>query len=155
MRRVVAAALLVSVMTLVAASPAWAFHDFIVPADENGCGFDLQVQADHLPDRARTRIGNGDITITNLETGATYLQHSRYTAIETMDPKTKSVHVTITGRIWLAFYPGDQGPTGVVQEPGLELLFSGTIEFTVNRKEVFTAFAYTGEYQDLCALLSD
>jgi len=155
MRRAITAALLVCVITLVAASPAWAFHDFIIPADENGCGFDLHVQADHLPDRARAPIGSGDITFTNLETGATYLQHSRYTATETVDPATGSVHVTIIGRIWIEFYPGDQGPSGEVQEPGLDLLFSGTIEFTVNENDVFTAFSNTGEYKDLCALLSD
>ena len=155
MRRAVTAAVLVSAITLITASPAWAYHDIIIPADQNGCGFDLHAQADHLPDVARAPIGYGDITFTNLETGATYLQHSRYTATETVDPKTRSVHVTIIGRIWFELYPGDQGPSGEVREPGLDLLFSGTIEFTVNREGVITAFSHAGTYQDLCALLSD
>jgi hypothetical protein len=153
MRRVITAALLVAGISLSAASPAWAFHDFIIPARENGCGVDLHVQAEHLTDRVP--IGNGDITITNLDTGASYLQRSRYTLTETVDPKTRSVHVTTIGRIWIALFAGDEGPTGVVQEPGLELLFSGTTEATFNKKNVITSFSYTGEYQDLCALLSD
>jgi hypothetical protein len=155
MRRAVTAALLVSVITLIAATPVWAYHDIIIPADENACGFDLRAQADHLPDVARAPIGFGDITFTNLETGATYLQHSRYTATETVDPETGSVHVKIIGRIWFELYPGDQGPSGEVHEPGLDLLFSGTMEFTINGENVITAFSHKGSYQDLCALLSD
>jgi hypothetical protein len=155
MRRAVTTVLLVSAITLIAASPVWAHHDIIIPADENACGFDLRAQADHLPDVARAPIGFGDITFTNLETGATYLQHSRYTATEAVDPETGSVHVKIIGRIWFELYPGDQGPSGEVQEPGLDLLLSGTMEFTVNGENVITAFSLRGTHQDLCAFLSD
>lgn len=155
MRRAVTAVLLGSVIMLIAATPVWAYHDIVIPADENGCGFDLRGQADHLPDVARAPIGFGDITFTNVETGATYLQHSRYTASETVDPETGSVHVTIIGRIWFELYPGDQGPSGEVQEPGLDLLFSGAMEFTVNGENVITAFSHRGTYQDLCTLLSE
>jgi hypothetical protein len=156
MRRAITAALLVSAITLVTASPALADHDIIIPADENGCGFDLHVQATHLPDVARAPIGSGDITFTNLETGATYLQHSRYTDTETVDPVTGNVHGKIVGRIWFELYPGDQGPAGLVQEPGLDLLFSGTLEFTLDPEtNVITAFSLNGTYKDLCALLTD
>ena len=152
-RHISSVAVLVTAISLFAVSPALAFHSFTIPASQNGCGVDLQVDAEHLSDRVP--IGNGDITITNLETGATYLQRSRYSATETFDPSTKSFHVSITGRIWIALYPGDQGPSGEVQEPGAEFLFSGTVEFTYNKRGVITAFSYEGEYSDLCAELSD
>lgn len=141
-------------IVLLSATPASAYHSFTIPARDNGCGVDLKVEAEHGSGGASTRIGYGDITFTNLETGATYLQRSRYTATSTYDESTKSWDVHITGNIWMALYPGEAGPSGVVQEPGLELLVSGTLEFTVTRKDVVTYFSLTGTYDDLCALLT-
>jgi hypothetical protein len=94
--------------------------------------------------------------MSNLETGATYLQRSRYTETEIFDPSTNTLQVTITGRIWIGFFPGDLGPSGVVQWPGAALAFSGTVELTVDADTfAYTAFSYTGAYIDLCAELSD
>jgi hypothetical protein len=146
-------AILLAGIALTAAAPVLADHSAFIPADENGCGFDILAKADHLPGVARAPIGSGDITFTNLETGASYLQHSRYTADVTFDASTKSYHITITGRIWTQLYPGEPGPNGVVEEPGLELLTDGVLEYTLNRKGVVTAFSLHGTYQDLCALL--
>jgi len=143
---------LVTGTSLFAASPAGAYHSFTIQASDNGCAVDLQVEAEHLGDRVP--IGNGDITFTNLETGATYLQRSRYTATETSDASTQSVHVRITGRIWFPLYPGEPGPSGVVQEPGLELLISGTVNATFDENGAVTAFSLDGTYTDLCAKLS-
>ena len=147
--------LLATGIFLFEATPASADHSFIIPASDNGCAVDLKVEAEHGSGAASTRIGYGDITFTNLETGATYLQRSRYTSTATFDPSTKSWHVTITGNVWMALFPGDAGPSGVVRDPGLELLVSGTLEFTLNRKDVVTSFSLTGTYDDLCALLMD
>jgi hypothetical protein len=145
-------------LSLFAATPAAASHSFVIPADENGCGADLQVEAVHLADRApdsdRDPLGYGDITFTNLETGATYLQRSRYQETVTFDVSTDSFHITITGRIWMQVYPGEQGPSGVVQEPGLELLTDGKLEYTLGSNDVLTAFSLEGTYIDLCAELS-
>lgn len=138
---------------LVAASPASADHSFIIPASDNGCAVDLKVEATHGSGHAR--IGYGDITFTNLETGATYLQRSRYRMTETYDPSTNSWHVEIRGNIWHAVYPGEPGPSGVVQEPGLELLVSGRLNVTFDSNGAVTAFSLRGTYDDLCALLSD
>ncbi len=143
---------LVTGTSLLAASPAGADHSFTIPASENGCAVPLQVEAEHGADRVP--IGYGDITFTNLETGATYLQRSRYTGTETYDPSTQSLHVTIKGRIWHAVFPGEPGPSGVVQEPGLELLLSGKVNVTFDENGVLTAFSLDGTYTDLCEKLS-
>jgi len=150
--RLAITAVLVAGSSLLAASPAWAFDSFVIPARDNGCAVDLRVEVDHLE---HARISNGDIKITNLENGKTYLQRSRYTESETFDPTTRTLHVTVAGNYWWAFLPGDIGPSGeVVQEPGIEWLFSGSLEYTMNKKGVVIAFSYKGTYQDLCALLS-
>lgn len=154
----VAAALLLTVTTgifLVTATPASAYHSFVIPARDNGCGVDLKAEAEHGSGTASARIGYGDITFTNLETGATYLQRSRYTSTETFEPSTRSWHVKITGNIWMELFPGEAGPSGVVREPGLELLVSGALQFTITSKNVVTSFSLTGTYDDLCALLVD
>jgi hypothetical protein len=136
-----------------AASPASADHSFILPASDNGCAVDLKLEAEHGSGTAR--IGYGDITFTNRETGATYLQRSRYISTETFDPSTRSWHINVKGNIWMPLYPGEPGPSGVVQEPGLELLVSGTLDYTLNRKGILTSFSLVGTYNDLCALLTD
>jgi hypothetical protein len=146
---------LLAAMSLVFASPAAAYHSVFLPADENGCGVDLLAEATHR-DQAGDRfpIAYGDITFTNLETGATYLQRSRYTATEEFDASTGSWHITIIGRVWLQLYPGDLGPSGVVQEPGLELLTSGNLEFTIDSNDAIIAFVLHGTSTDLCEQLT-
>ena len=70
-RTVMSVAIAVIATIPIAAGPASADHSFTSPASDNACGVDLQANATHGSGRAR--IGYGDITITNLENGATYL----------------------------------------------------------------------------------
>jgi hypothetical protein len=136
---------------LSAASPATAAElSFTLPARDNGCAVDLQVDVDSVGPG-----GPANITITNLATGASYLQRSRYTETVTFDPTTRSEHIEVIGNKWIRLYPGEPGPDGVVREPGAELLVSGTLEYTLDRKGVLTAFSLNGTYDDLCALLSE
>lgn len=60
-------------------------------------------------------------------------------------------------RRWIAAVgaSGPEGRSGVVQEPGLELLISGNLELTLDKKDVITAWSFEGKYRDLCAELSD
>ena len=53
--------------------------------------------------------GHGDITLTNLETGTSYLQYSRYDETVTF-PDANTAETVINGRVIVEFYPGDQGP---------------------------------------------
>ena len=112
----------------------------VIPASDNGCAVDLEVSVgghDH-----QARIGTGDITITNLENGVTYLQRSRHVDTETFDPITGNWNVTVRGKIWFPLYSGEPGPSGVVQEPGAELLLSGNLSYTVTSENVLTAFSF-------------
>ncbi len=134
-----------------AASPATAEDSELIPASDNGCAVDLEVSVgghDH-----QARIGTGDITITNLDNGATYLQRSRHVDTETFDPLTGNWNVTVRGNLWFPLYSGEPGPSGVVQQPGAELLLSGKLRYTVTSENVLTAFSFEGTYQDLCQLL--
>jgi hypothetical protein len=136
---------------LSAASPATAADSEVIPAAENGCGVDLGLS---VARESQARIGYGDATITNLDNGATYVQRSRHVDTETYDPTTGNLYVTIRGKYWLALYPGDAGPSGVVQEPGAELLLSGRLSYTFSTREnLVTAVSIEGTYQDLCELL--
>jgi hypothetical protein len=145
---------LVAALSLFAASPvAAADYSEIMPADENPCGVDILLEVDFLP-TDRAPIGYGDITFTNLETGATYVQRSRYLETWTFDASTESWHATTLGRKWIPLYPGEPGPSGVVQEPGLWILTYGKLEGTLTDNDVLTAFSLKGTYTDLCAELS-
>lgn len=148
---------LIATASVFAASPATA--DGITLRAGNACAFDVSLATpdsdpqDVAPGYHHSQsITTGSITVTNLETGATYLWESRYDSTETFDRATKLTHETIIGRVLLWFAPGEVGPNGVVQEPGALLGFSGTIERTYNKKGLSTAFSYVGNYIDLCAV---
>jgi hypothetical protein len=79
-------------VTLLAVPIASADHTWVTPAGE-GCSFDVLLEATHLPppaEVARHPLGWGDGTLTNLDTGATYLYRVRYRTSETYDPDTDS-----------------------------------------------------------------
>jgi hypothetical protein len=150
------ALILGAAVTLVAAPAASAAESFIVPAGQ-GCAFDVLVQPVHQEHPGdRFPIGFGNITMTNLDTDATYLQRSRYTITETFDPLTNTFKDAVTGRIWIEFYPGDEGPGGVVGEPGAALAFSGNVQVTIDADTgAYRAFSYEGTFTDLCAQLAE
>ncbi|HSV41473.1 MAG TPA: hypothetical protein VLI04_22100 [Nocardioidaceae bacterium] len=148
-------------VTLMGAPPASADHSWIYPAGE-GCSFGVLMEAVHPPEPAgepgvdRKPIAMGDATLTNLDTGATYLQRVRYLGSETYAPETNTWLVEYRGRRIINFYPGDQGPNGLVEEPGLLLAFTGSIQTWVDPDTFyFTEFSFEGTYVDLCAELSE
>lgn len=115
------------------------------------------VQAEFLPEPTyeRNPVGFGNITFTNLDSGATYLQRSRLIPNEKFDPETNTVWIEEKGRLFIQFYAGDQGPTGEVDEPGALLAFSGSLQFTWDLNTgLFTDFSYEGKVTDLCAELA-
>ena len=159
-RRTIAVLLaLMAAVTLFAASPA-AASSFVFRAG-TACPFDIQIEAtaqaqDGAPGHQIShQVVSGNITITNLETGATYLWFSRYNDTETFDPATKTYHVTVEGRTIFLPATGDSGPSGVVGESGALYGMSGTMEYTVTKQGVITDFSFTGSYVDICAELSE
>src|SRR5262245_52150057 len=70
---------LAMLLPLAIAAPATAADGFVIPAGE-GCAFDVFVSATDLPEAVgdHNPVGFGNITFTNLDTGAWYLQKSRH-----------------------------------------------------------------------------
>ena len=156
--RVITVSLTMTAATILLAASPTAAASFVFRAG-TVCSFDVRLADETQPqdgfvgEHARAAV-NADITITNLETGATYRWSSRYQSIETFDPVTKTYRFAHSGRILHWFFAGDVGPTGLVGEPGALLAFAGTSEYTLTKRDVVTAFSYTGSYMDICAMLS-
>jgi hypothetical protein len=135
---------------------------FVMPAGE-GCSFDVELQASERARQTFTEfsdgrlqvIGHAEPTLINLDTGDSFVQVSRYTVIDTFDPVTNEVLEEISGRIFMQFFPGDQGPFGEVEYPGLLLSVIGdqTLTFDLDANAI-TAYSLDGQATDICALLS-
>jgi hypothetical protein len=114
-----------------------------------GCAFDVH----------RTVSSHGgntaDITLTNADTGQSYLWRSRYQYAETYDPVSNDVLVAYTGRRLDGLWPGDQGPNGEVQYPGMLLGLTGDTEYVFDLDTgLVTRFSNNGTITDICAALS-
>ena len=132
---------------------------FVMPAGL-GCAFDVLStpigwQAVSEFDDGRTlTIGHADITMTNLDTGATYLQMSTYREVAIYDPGTNDILLEISGRIFWNLYPGDQGPSGVIGEPGAVFGTVGNVTAVLDLDTgLFTSFSLEGTTTDICAEL--
>lgn len=135
--------------SLLTASPVAANDSEIIPAADNPCGVDILLESEGVA------MGFGNYTFTNLETDATFVQRSRGVLTETFDAATESWHIEIRGRIWTPLYPGEPGPSGVVQEPGLWIVTYGTLQYTLDNDGALTAFSLDGTYTDVCAELTE
>ena len=130
-----------------------------------GCSFDVLENAtpDHDTFLMITEFDDGrslthghatDVTVTNLETGATFIHKARHNDTAWYDTASNEVVIDGAGQVLIQFYPGDQGPIGEVSEPGALLRFTGTYHLRVDLDtEVYTAFSYTGIVTDVCALI--
>jgi hypothetical protein len=144
-------------LSLLTASPAAAADESeFIPADDNPCGVDILIESEDSPRQTdRARAGYAKYTITNLDTGATFVQRSRGVPTATFHPSSETWEVTIFGRYYIALYPGEPGPAGVVEEPGLWISIHGVLEFTMTTDEVVVEFSLDGSYIDVCAELTD
>jgi hypothetical protein len=138
--------------TVVASEP------FVIPAGL-GCAFDVlgepepdarQAITEFSDGRIQT-IGHGSGTLTNAENGESFDVRSRYKETET--PLGEGlVRFEISGRIFISFFPGDQGPFGEVEEPGLLLEVIGHQRITAEADTlVFTSYSLNGQATDICA----
>jgi len=135
---------------------------FVIPAGL-GCSFDVLWDTDpsarivdtQFADGRLARNTNGDPTLINLETGASFHHKARYHSLDRIDPLTNEDLFDVSGQFVAQFYPGDQGPTGVVAWPGALIRFTGNQHWTIDLNTgVVTAFSYTGQMVDICALLA-
>jgi hypothetical protein len=135
----------------------------IISAQESGCGFAVTVGADPNARVTVTDFSNGTEvieanttrTLTNVLNGKTYLRLNRYHDVEWFDATTGLIRGVQTGQSTWSFWPGDMGPYGLVQAPGLGLHFVGTVSYTWDpNANAITEFAIKGTIEDVCALLS-
>jgi hypothetical protein len=109
-----------------------------------GCAFDVGGQPEgrqaitEFSDGRVQTIGHGTILLTNLETGDSFTQVSRYKETDT-PLGADELLIEISGRIFISFFPGDQGPFGEVGEPGLLLSVIGHQRITLD----LDTFAFT------------
>lgn len=131
-----------------------------------GCSFDVQIQPSENARQAITEfsdgrvqtIGHAEWTLVNVETGDSFHQISRYKKTETFDPVADEIVDEISGRFFVNFFPGDQGPSGLVEEPGAVLSVIGHQRFTIDPDPdpfVVTSYSLDGRVAtDICAALS-
>lgn len=139
--------------------------EFLLPAGEGCADFDVHVAAIHHTRAANTQFSDGrvvtnasaTIAMTNVATGQSVEQRSRYMHVTTIDPDTGDLLVEVHGRFFIAFYPGDIGPDGsTVVSENMLLSVVGHQTFTLDPEtEVIKAYHLNGQIlADLCAALS-
>jgi hypothetical protein len=129
-----------------------------------GCSFDVGRVIDpdssfgidtFFSDGRFLRIAHGDVAFTNLVTGTSYFQKSRFQETQVYDEAANDVASETAGRFYSNLWPGDQGPFGEVGEYGAMYIFEGTASSTYDiDTDRVTSFEYTGRVTDLCAILA-
>jgi hypothetical protein len=160
----VAVAVAVAVPTALAAKPVRTVITLgttVIPAGF-GCAFDVGVL--HTSDWRITEFSDGrtvahvneDATLTNLDTGTSYVQRARFTETDTYDPVSNDVLIAQSGLFAADFFPGDQGPFGAVGDNGAIFAFVGQIKATLDLDtNQVTSFSYAGTVtEDVCQLLA-
>jgi hypothetical protein len=127
--------------------------DVLETAGEDGEG---RLMITEFSDGRTQIIGHGTAHLINLETEASIDRKARAKITETYDPATNDVFVNISGRLFIQFFPGDQGPFGEVQSPGALLGLIGHFQYTFDLDSfLITSFSLDGTATDLCAQLSE
>ena len=92
-------------------------------------------------------------TITNDETGATFVENSISHEVDTFE--NGQIIGTISGQFIFEFYPGDVGPDGVVLDHILALYVQGWASYVIDDTTFATlGITITGTTMDICAALS-
>jgi hypothetical protein len=100
-------------------------------------------------------VDRADPTLTNLDTGTSYLQRTAVEDTETYDPETNTFLDVSVGRSFDWFSPGDQGPFGEVGANGALFAVVGYSRVTTNADTgQITSFSLVGTATDLCPILA-
>ena len=131
-------------------------------AIDSGCGFAVDYVIEPGYRRTWTEFSDGTewfdglgfVMLTNPANGKTFLRQDHFHDVIRFDAATGLSQGVGHGQSTWGFYPGDPGPFGLVQAPGLGIYFDGTVRWTNDSNWVILAFSYTGRLTDICALLS-
>jgi hypothetical protein len=170
MTRSARGAVIALALALLAAAPAaaaqptrtvYALHGFTIPAG-GGCDFAVEGHP-AWGFQAKTEFSDGRVQYSvrahgwyqNADTGATYWVEDNWRDVDTFDPGTTIVHSTVNGQATYTFYPGDQGPYGLVDHVVMYHIV-GTTQATWDSSTYQTyAFSWTGgTITNVCAALS-
>jgi hypothetical protein len=136
-------------------------ENVVFPAGQ-GCSFPVAEEVDEgasvtvteFADGRRFTQGRAYPTLTNLETGDSLVHHTTVNTTEYPSVAGETV-VTISGQLFMSIWPGDQGPYGLVEYPGLLLSVNGHVRLTADSSTgVYTSFTLNGTATDLCAALA-
>ena len=131
---------------------------FVIPA--GACPFAIGVQVRFVFE-STTQFSDGrtvftdhaDFTLTNVETGATYVQHTNATFTDT-NTADGNVFEVLDGRYFFLFVPGDQGPDGEVGDGGALFFLLGHFEYPYDPDtDEIISFQADGRAIDACQLL--
>jgi hypothetical protein len=99
-------------------------------------------------------VGTG--TWTNPETGKSFVQRSRYMAVERYIAETNDLKIDITGRFFIGFIPGDIGPGGTVVTEVSTYSVVGHQSITFDLDTFLTtSYFLDGQIIDMCAVLAE
>jgi hypothetical protein len=132
---------------------------FVFPAGE-ACSFPVGVEIrfvfgsiTEFSDGRIVFTDHADFTLTNLDTGATFVQHTNATFTDT-PTADGNIFEVLDGSFFFGFLPGDQGPDGVVGEGGASYILVGHFEYTFDPDTFqIISFQGSGRATDLCQLL--
>lgn len=133
----------------------------LIPPGE-GCSFAVKAEANEDARVAVTAFTDGRVvthdianpTFTNLDTGKTLVHRSRFMFVEHPSSVEGQVAFESSGQWFMTLLPGDQGPNGLVEYPGLLLSINGHVRITMDTSTfVYTSFSLNGTATDLCAAL--
>jgi hypothetical protein len=112
---------------------------------------------------AKTEFSDGSVqwsvrahgAYVNVDTGASYWVEDNWRDRDTFEAGTSIVHSTVNGQATYTFYPGDQGPYGLVDHVVMYHIV-GTTQATWDSSTYQTyAFSWTGgTITNVCAALS-
>lgn len=169
-RTVIGAVLLAAVGVGLPASAAYADkptrtviqpENFVIPAGE-GCSFPVGEEIDDLARVRLTEFSDGRVvlqgrahpTLTNLHTGKSLVHHT-VGNITDYPSEAGETTMTVNGQLFMGFWPGDQGPFGLVEYPGALYSVNGHVRATYDSSTlIYTSFELAGTATDLCAALA-
>jgi hypothetical protein len=135
-------------------------HPFTIPAG-GGCDFAVEGQP-AWGFQAKTEFSDGRVQYSvrahgayvNADTGASYWVEDNWRDLDTFDNGTTIVHSTVNGQATYFFFPGDQGPFGLVDHVVMYHIVGATWSTWDSSTFQTYAFTYTGTVTDVCAALS-
>ena len=131
-------------------------------ASGSGCGFAVSyvIQPGYretwteFSDGTEWLDEQGFVMLTNPANGKTFLRSDHFHGVVGLDALSGLYQGVSSGQQTWSFLPGDVGPYGPTEAPGLGVYFDGTVRWSFDANNVTRDFSFTGTVTDVCALLS-